>query len=573
MNMKKILTFLAALVVFSLPVFATNDASVTRIIDEKDYMLFKIDGTADPNTDVLVFLYKKGVNPGSIELDSLKSTVLGFERLKTSELGNYTVTFVMENDEYNENETGNYAFGVSFSDGGVLSYYNFSDKGGAFSYVERALRNEAMERVRACTPNDNTSIHNIIAADGETLLLDSDVLGKYQSDSDLSAFVDAALSVNPSAYRTNKAFKEAFEEANILYIIQAAKADELEEIIARYKNIIGINNDIILLHPEYAEKSYERISKKTFSSVEALNKVIRDAVISECAQNCIRWGELQELMFVNYASDIIIDNETYGIYDALKTKSNVFTEVLNNKPYDSIEDLTNKFKTAVTNEQIRERKEQAGEIDKGNYGGGGGKGVSSVSFSKPAAENETEKTGAERFTDIGNYTWAYNAIDALTKKEIINGVSDDCFAPEKNITRAEFIKMLVNTVGLKFTGKDRGFGDVAETDWYYPYVCVACDYNITDGIGRNLFAPNDNISRQDMSVMIYRAVSVTNKALQESDSADFSDYSEISDYAKQAVSVLTKNKIVNGFENSFFKPQEYATRAQAAVMLYKLMCI
>lgn len=176
-----------------------------------------------------------------------------------------------------------------------------------------------------------------------------------------------------------------------------------------------------------------------------------------------------------------------------------------------------------------------------------------------------------KFADIANYAWAQDAISALSEKGIIKGVSDSQFAPANNIKRADYMLLLVRMLGLEAEVTEN-FADVSKDSYYYEALGVAKKLGLSTGVGDNKFNPEASITRQDMFVLAYRILEMQNV---EMDSADdtainaFKDYSNISDYAKDALAKLVKNELVKGSDNSI-NPIGNATRAETAVFIYRL---
>lgn len=185
-----------------------------------------------------------------------------------------------------------------------------------------------------------------------------------------------------------------------------------------------------------------------------------------------------------------------------------------------------------------------------------------------------EKEEAEnRFSDIGSVSWARDAINGLADAGIINGKTDTEFAPNDNVTRAEFAKILMGVFGLTsdaFTTSS--FGDVPTDAWYFDYVETAYNLGIINGVDDGVFAPNANITRQDMCVMVVRAAEVSGKSIAAVNEAKvFTDEAVIADYAKSAVTTLQTGGIVDGVTDTTFAPLDNATRAQAAKILYSFL--
>ncbi len=175
------------------------------------------------------------------------------------------------------------------------------------------------------------------------------------------------------------------------------------------------------------------------------------------------------------------------------------------------------------------------------------------------------------FTDLAGYDWAKSQIESLASLGIINGTSETTFSPGTNITRADFICMLVRALKLKET-INGNFSDVPSTAYYYQAVGIAKKLGIVMGKGDNLFIPKENISRQDMMVIISRAMKVSGKQLDDSasDLSGFKDASEVAAYARNAVAQLSKAGVIMG-NNGNINPAGTATRAETAVIMYRVL--
>lgn len=152
-------------------------------------------------------------------------------------------------------------------------------------------------------------------------------------------------------------------------------------------------------------------------------------------------------------------------------------------------------------------------------------------------------------------------------RKIISGTGKNNFEPDNAATREEFVKMLLLSKGIAPGEYETGFLDVSSSEWYYTYVGAAKKAGIVKGIEENRFGTGLNITREDMCVLIYRAFYDGQTA----EEYGFYDSRKISDYAKNAVNVLCKNGILKGDENSNFNPQDNATRAEIAAVLYRII--
>ncbi len=207
--------------------------------------------------------------------------------------------------------------------------------------------------------------------------------------------------------------------------------------------------------------------------------------------------------------------------------------------------------------------------------------VSDYDFAKGAIVFKTKHTSHysvqyvdKSFDDIGNYTWAEKAIEALAARGVINGVSKTEFAPQNNITRADFVVLITRFLGLKNSGYTN-FADVETSTYYYNAVATAKDLGIITGSGENIFNPLEPITRQDMMVIIERALKtakVTGKLTTDTGKSlnSFTDMENISDYATNSVDYLIKKGIVSG-DGMNINPRSNTKRAEVAALLYKLL--
>ncbi len=229
-------------------------------------------------------------------------------------------------------------------------------------------------------------------------------------------------------------------------------------------------------------------------------------------------------------------------------------------------------------------------------GGGGGGGGGDAPTDKPDDETNTDseettddtengetenapdtsgETDSIRFADIGNHTWAADAINTLATDGIIRGTSETTFSPASNITRADFASLLVRAFKLE-SDNTENFADVSASDYFAAELATARNTGIVNGIGDNKYAPRNTITRQDMMVIVYRAmqkmgVELVAKDGSERPSADtYADFADVAGYAKEAVAALINAEIVNG-KSGKLAPTDCTTRAEVAVLLKRVL--
>jgi len=181
------------------------------------------------------------------------------------------------------------------------------------------------------------------------------------------------------------------------------------------------------------------------------------------------------------------------------------------------------------------------------------------------------------FEDIETH-WSKNYIEILASRNVINGVNDMEFQPERPVTRAEMAKMLVMVLMSDLrrkaefvTPKTPTFKDAAVDKWYYQYVETAAYYGIVKGSG-GMFRPDDLISREEMALMVIRMLN-TEEEINSASAGNLncSDANNVSVWAKGAVALAEQKGILKGDGTGAFNPRKCALRGEAAAVIMRAM--
>jgi len=157
-------------------------------------------------------------------------------------------------------------------------------------------------------------------------------------------------------------------------------------------------------------------------------------------------------------------------------------------------------------------------------------------------------------------SWAIEFIERATKKGFIAGFNG-MFNPKVNISRAEFTKVITTVLGLDINvDKSIDFKDVNQNDWFYPYINSAYKSKIIEGSGAE-FRPNDNITREQMAVIIARSLGLK----QTEANITINDINKVSNWAKSEVETVVALGLMVG-DNGYFNPNAFATREMATVV-------
>ncbi|PWV99440.1 S-layer family protein [Paenibacillus cellulosilyticus] len=187
---------------------------------------------------------------------------------------------------------------------------------------------------------------------------------------------------------------------------------------------------------------------------------------------------------------------------------------------------------------------------------------------------ESNNLPTDSFKDIGSLsTEMQDAIHYLYKQGVVNGITSTTFAPQAQLTRAQFITMILRALGIE-PGGTSSFNDVASTAWYAGYIGAAQEAGIVTGGGNGNFDPNRPITRQELCVILLRALQAKGYTLDgigSGTSSAFKDADSIAAYAADAVEQLVQAGIVQGRPNGTFGAQDQANRGEAAVLMYRLL--
>ncbi len=167
-------------------------------------------------------------------------------------------------------------------------------------------------------------------------------------------------------------------------------------------------------------------------------------------------------------------------------------------------------------------------------------------------------------TDIAGH-WAENNIKQIVSEGIISGYPDKTFLPDKEITRAEFVTMLVKAFKLD-QKEGPGFADVSG-HWASADIETTAFYGIVDGYDSNFFGPDDFITREQVAVMIVRALEL----IQTGEETTFNDRGSISPWARTAVATAVCHNLMTGYPDNTFRPSAFTTRAEAATIIHNAL--
>ena len=174
------------------------------------------------------------------------------------------------------------------------------------------------------------------------------------------------------------------------------------------------------------------------------------------------------------------------------------------------------------------------------------------------------------FDDVRESDWFYRSVKFAYAGGLMRGVSDTEFSPDTDVTRAMFV-MILYRIEKEPQAGSTSFADVEIGDYYEKAVAWANANGIVSGVSEKRFAPNEPITREQMATIIYRYAAFKGYDIRTSGKIAYTDSSDISDYAKDAVSWAAEEALMAGHADGRFLPRENATRAQTAAVFMRML--
>ena len=499
--------------------------------------------TADTKNSISAAVLGAGFSGADAE-NMVSGSVVYANQIKPAADGSFTLPLVL-----NGKPTGMYT---------ILLYQNGScieDR--KFPYADAAESVSAIEGFNAAAVNGAASA--LKYAEDNTAALE--FWSRYDGEVSRRTAVDLMLSAAPYDTADKRAFGNAYRKAMAAAAFAEGKVTNIDEVrgqldVLDSEPVAGVLDAKYMTDKAYAAIAGKLTSLAPYDGLDCFDKSAIEAVA------------LSVIRYPSGSGDVAsVISKLYPDFPLSKLTDSVCRNTAY-KDYDSIE----KFQKAVEDAAGRGGSGGSG-AGSGSGGSGGssssGSGTPFTAVSDPSHMVQPPKEAEEKlFEDIDGFEWAETAITALYEKGIISGREPKRFCPESEITREEFVKLLVLLFKVKETDeRDNTFSDCVEGEWYYPYIRTAYTVGIVNGISDTEFGVGQNITRQDAAVMIKNCMEKYD--VQRNDAAEFSDMSEVSDYAKDAVRSMREYGIITGYEDNSFRPENYITRAEAAKLIFE----
>lgn len=310
-----------------------------------------------------------------------------------------------------------------------------------------------------------------------------------------------------------------------------------------------------------------------------INKLISNGATEEQIENFVNDLESRlsgvTLTEENFKSRLlnaalsIAENHKEVVNAIAKSYPESVDEVLSGKVPSGFEPLYNTIKDRLVKDE---------QQSPGGSGGTGGSAISTPQEEVPVNEEDSaaqEDAGECKFTDIDGH-WAQKEITAMAEAGIVRGMTREQFEPGLQVTRAQFAAMLLRLLGIEENPAGAAiFRDVGPGAWYRGAVGAAVREGLINGYNENAFGPEDIITREQMAVILARVLekraNVEPGGIALSGGLDvFKDRADISPWAREGVAKMVRYGLMAGRQKDKFIPRGGASRAEAAVLLYRL---
>lgn len=494
----------------------------------------------------------------------LTSAAQAFETAHTDEDGGFTLVLAMPET------SGSYEIvlgGLNVTAGKRLegiSYFKPSDVADALAQVNAA---QTAEKLGALLRGENAAGQRY----AQLLRIEyPPVLRVLEGDEDITDFCEYVLKKRNDGFATVDALAGVLAEAADLNMIAAAdKIDgDITAVIERYVSETDIfeklyNNSEIALDDVVKNKALSVLVGRRFADTDELCDAFCEAVVVKAVTGVL-YGKVEQIMSIGKAV-LGFDIGEHSDYNKLSESQKAAVM----KKFAGEELADAEAVSELLERAIKEVKSAVSEKPSGGGGGGSSSVVIKVTEEeiKAPAPEPIDEVNYSGFTDMQGFDWALESVNSLVRGGVI--AEGEQFRPGENITRAEFVKMLVCAAGLEDSTAECAFEDTSENMWHYRYIAAAYKNGVAGGVSDTLFGVGRDITRQEAAALAYRVMKLKNARIS-LESSSFADEDSIADWALTAVYALKNAGVISGISESEFAPQKNATRAEAAVIIGRL---
>lgn len=383
-------------------------------------------------------------------------------------------------------------------------------------------------------------------------------------------------------------FVPVYAETSAVFIVEPSLNDGTATVTVSYTGnltMYGGNFDII-----YDNEKLQYESAEVGTSVKTALTVLNEKL----ADNTIRFVWASEDLLPESGEIIVLKFALSGAFENSDLKVNNF-EICNMNGQTikdaamSVKDVAGStiYSGAVIEENSgndtkaetttkEEEKASSPDTEKNSSLVAGGSGSSNTlndaatDATLPLDKVPSEEEAALGFIDVTEADWFFESIKYVKENQLMSGVSETEFAPNASLTRAMLVVILYRIEGEPQSGTAK-FDDVENGTWYTNAVSWAASEGIVDGIGDNKFAPNTEITREQIATILYKYSQKKGTVEAASVAVIAPDTDEISDWAKEGMFWAVSQKLITGTDGGRLDPGGKATRAEIATILMRYL--
>lgn len=548
------LIFISLVTIFCMCTVALADINV-RIDPETQALNAQITIKGAENKMASIEVFNPGKSTSDISAMSSGGVMTVFDYIKEGKfdsLGKLTISYILDG------ESGYHSIRVT-PDG--MESVMYSD---AFLFVSPQYEAEFLSSYCASDATNEIRL-NLVNSAGSVLGLDINELSGYTHSQKLSL-----IDFMGKDFKSVSELKTDFACGITAHHIKNYVSKEItSKYFDKYKNEIKSASPVFSLYelyiPDESKDSFYRLlnTSKLNNFTDYINEV-SDKIILSSLKNLTNHQDVENVIKTSESHL----GEDFSDYYSLSDKKQVNLDLIQ-ESFDTAKLFGKRVHELVIKYKPQTNHSLQNGITSPSVPSG-----PSVNVSVPMA-SQTNAAPIENqniiFNDIKDFPWAQKAITSLYNMGVLNGVSKDSFEPQREINREEFTKLIVQAFFSPDKNAVINFEDVSPSDWSYTYIATAHSLGIINGVSTDMFGVGQPISRQDMALILYRAINAAKIDLPQVQSISFTDASDVSPYAMDGVAAISGYGIINGFEDGSFAPRLSATRAQAAKIIYETL--
>jgi len=434
-----------------------------------------------------------------------------------------------------------------------------------------------LENARSMAPNNAAGLQDEIMARGERLGFDERFEALGPDDRLAVATILLADNARAPIFNTPNDFSAAFDRAYAVQNFNMNRAGvNVPTLFERFSDVI--DRTALPVYVTYSNNNVISATTRTLVHNAMANRgnyVFVSDVLDFFTERVILLGNQHAENILQVNTILGTNYQAIGIAFNPNHRNDVLTAVIN-RTFNNLEAYRVAIMHAINNPTGTPGGPNVVTPPGGGGGGGGGGLGGGTQIVSPELLGPTNvplppaEDVVSVFADVSDLLWAIDAVNNLFERGVISGRPDGTFDPDNTITREEFTKMIVHAAGIQNNYASADFYDVQPTNWAYAYVGAAVEAGLINGVGDGYFGFGQNITREDMAVIMYRVASNMGMDIQPTEHT-FNDGHAISEHAENAVNAAFSLGLINGVGGNMFNPRGDATRAQAAVIIHRFI--